>query len=78
MKAIIEFNLDDPDECQRHKAFITSEDRDILVFELDQELRKIVKYEALTLFGDTFENTEDLVDLIRVYLNDNCIEDYTQ
>ena len=77
MKAIIEFNLDDPDECQKHKAFITSEDRDIYVYNLDQELRKIVKYEASTLFGDSFENTEDLIDLIREYLNTRCIEAYS-
>lgn len=75
MKAIIEFNLDDPDECRRHKAFITSENRDLAIFDLDQELRNIIKYDSTTLFGVPFTDIDDLVDNIRVYLNETCIDE---
>jgi hypothetical protein len=44
MKAILEFDLDDPDDALRHEQCLAGQRALLVIYEMDRKLRDVVKY----------------------------------
>jgi len=65
-KAVLEFDLSDPDDAQEHGYAIHGRDAFLVLWGLDEELRKIIKY------GEHPEEVIELAERIRNLLQDEC------
>ena len=71
MKAILEFDLNDPDDAQAHLRCVKSLDLVLFIFKIENELRGKLKhgnlsdaeYELLNKFRDTFYEEMNGMDL---------------
>jgi hypothetical protein len=66
MKAILEFNL--PEDQQYYDACSHGMDWALVAWELDQELRKLLKY------GNDFKSIDDALESVREKLNDFVVD----
>lgn len=67
-KVTIEFNL--PEESYEHREAINASSAFLLISEIDNELRSILKHGQNYYQGISFENTDDLCELIRSHLSE--------
>lgn len=74
MKAIIEFNLDEPDDIEAHNRFTTINAVYIALWEFDQEMRRQIKYNTEGYNGDQLDALDKLRAKFHEILNDNQIK----
>lgn len=74
MKAIIEFNLDEPDDIEAHKRFTNLNAVYIALWEFDQEMRNQIKYNSQDYNGDQLEALDKLREKFHKIMNDNQIK----
>lgn len=75
MKAILEFNL--PEEEVEYRTHIDGHKYSYILYELDKELRSIVKYESPSILTDNKKPTEEqkvFADRLRSCLAQQCEE----
>jgi hypothetical protein len=76
MKAILEFNFDDPESDDRvnFQDCIDGVKWKLLVWELDQELRSKTKYAPDNVSEDTYEAYEEIREMLRRLINDDGLK----
>jgi len=74
MKAVIEFNLDEPAEIEAHKRFTTMNAVYLALWEFDQEMRSIIKYNTKEYNGEQLDALDKMREKFHEILNDNQIK----
>ena len=74
MKAIIEFNLDEPDDIDAHKRFTMLNSVYLALWEFDQEMRRQVKYNTEEYNGEQLDALDKLREKFYQIMNDNQIK----
>jgi hypothetical protein len=74
MRAIIEFDLDEPADIESHKRFTNLNGVYIALWEFDQEMRRQIKYNTQEYNGDQIDALDKLRDKFYEILNDNQIK----
>ena len=74
MKAIIEFNLDEPDDIEAHKRFTNLNAVYIALWEFDEEMRRQIKYNTEGYNGEQLDALDKLREKFYNILNDNQIK----
>jgi hypothetical protein len=74
MKAIIEFNLDEPDDIEAHKRFTNMNAVYLALWEFDQEMRSTIKYNIKEYNGDQLDALDKMRAKFHEILNDNQIK----
>ena len=74
MKAIIEFNLDEPDDIEAHKRFTNLNAVYIALWEFDQEMRSTIKYNTEGYNGEQLDALDKMREKFHEILNDNQIK----
>jgi hypothetical protein len=74
MRAIIEFDLDEPTDIEAHKRFTNLNAVYIALWEFDQEMRSQIKYNSQNYNGDQLDALDKLRDKFYEILNDNQIK----
>ena len=74
MKAIIEFNLDEPDDIEAHKRFTNLNAVYIALWEFDQEMRRQIKYNSENYDPEQLDALDKLRAKFHDILNDNQIK----
>jgi hypothetical protein len=74
MRAIIEFDLDEPTDIEAHKRFTNLNAVYIALWEFDQEMRSQIKYNTQEYNGDQLDALDKLRDKFYEILNDNQIK----
>lgn len=73
MKAKLEFDLDDFSDRKAHKRCVSATDAYITLYEIDQELRSIIKYDKDISVGAKYctpEGDEEITERESYILND--------
>lgn len=74
MKAIIEFNLDEPADIEEHKRFTNMNAVYLVLWEFDQEMRSTIKYNTNEYNGDQLDALDKMRERFHEILNDNQIK----
>ncbi len=74
MKAVIEFDLNEPEDIEAHKRFTNLNAVYIALWEFDQEMRSQIKYNSQNYNGDQLDALDKLRDKFYEILNDNQIK----
>jgi hypothetical protein len=74
MKAIIEFNLDEPDDVESHRRFTTLDYVYIALCEFDQEMRRTIKYNTKEYNGEQLDALDKMREKFHEILNENQIK----
>lgn len=74
MRAIIEFDLDEPTDIEAHKRFTNLNAVYIALWEFDQEMRRQIKYNTQEYNGDQLDALDKLRDKFYEILNDNNVK----
>ena len=74
MKALIEFNLDEPDDIEAHKRFTNLNAVYIALWEFDQEMRRQIKYNTEDYNGEQLDALDKLREKFYQIMNDNQIK----
>ena len=74
MKAIIEFDLNEPDDIEAHKRFTNLNDVYIALWEFDQEMRNQIKYNSQDYNGEQLDALDKLREKFYQIMNDNQIK----
>jgi hypothetical protein len=74
MKALIEFNLDEPDDIEAHKRFTNLNAVYIALWEFDQEMRNQIKYNTQEYNGEQLDALDKLREKFYQIMNDNQIK----
>jgi hypothetical protein len=74
MRAIIEFDLDEPTDIEAHKRFTNLSGVYIALWEFDQEMRSQIKYNTQEYNGDQLDALDKLRSKFYEILNDNQIK----
>jgi hypothetical protein len=74
MKAIIEFDLDDPTDIEAHKRFTNLNGVYIALWEFDQEMRRQIKYNSENYTGEQVDAIDKLREKFYEILNDNNVK----
>jgi HD-like signal output (HDOD) protein len=74
MKAIIEFNLDEPDDVEEHKRFTNMSFLYLALWEFDDEMRKTIKYNTNGYNGDQLDALDKMRERFHEILNENQIK----
>ena len=74
MKAIIEFNLDEPDDVEAHRKFTTLDYVYIALWEFDQEMRRQIKYNTKEYNGEQLDALDKMREKFHEILNENQIK----
>lgn len=74
MKAIIEFNLDEPDDIDAHKRFTNMNAVYLALLEFDQEMRSIIKYNTKDYNGEQLDALDKMRERFHEILNENQIK----
>lgn len=74
MKALIEFNLDDPDDIEAHKRFTNLNAVYLALWEFDEEMRRQIKYNTESYNGEQLEALDKLREKFYQIMNDNQIK----
>jgi hypothetical protein len=76
MRAIIEFNLDEPADIEEHKRFTNLNAVYIALWEFDQEMRRQIKYNTEDYNGEQLDALDKLRGKFHEILNENQIKIY--
>lgn len=74
MRAIIEFDLDEPTDIEAHKRFTNLNGVYVALWEFDQEMRRQIKYNSENYSGEQVDALDKLRDKFYEILNDNQIK----
>jgi hypothetical protein len=74
MKAIIEFNLDEPADIEEHKRFTNMNAVYIALWEFDQEMRSTIKCNIKQYNGDQLDALDNMRERFHEILNENQIK----
>ena len=74
MRAIIEFDLDEPADIDAHKRFTNLNGVYIALWEFDQEMRRQIKYNSEDYTGDQVDAIDKLRSKFYEILNDNNVK----
>jgi hypothetical protein len=74
MKAIIEFNLDEPNDIEEHKRFTNLNAVYLALWEFDEEMRRTIKYNTNGYNGDQLDALDKMREKFYEILNDNQIK----
>jgi hypothetical protein len=74
MRAIIEFNLDEPADIEEHKRFTNLNSVYIALWEFDQEMRRQIKYNTEDYNGEQLDALDKLREKFHEILNENQIK----
>jgi hypothetical protein len=74
MRAIIEFDLDEPTDIEAHKRFTNLNAVYVALWEFDQEMRRQIKYNTQEYNGEQLDALDKLRDKFYEILNDNQIK----
>jgi hypothetical protein len=74
MRAIIEFDLDEPTDIEAHKRFTNLNGVYVALWELDQEMRRQIKYNTQEYNGEQLDALDKLRDKFYEILNDNNVK----
>jgi hypothetical protein len=74
MRAIIEFNLDEPADIEEHKRFTNLNSVYIALWEFDQEMRRQIKYNTEDYNGEQLDALDKLRGKFHEILNENQIK----
>jgi hypothetical protein len=74
MRAIIEFDLDEPTDIEAHKRFTNLNAVYIALWEFDQEMRSQIKYNSENYTGEQVDAIDKLRDKFYEILNDNNVK----
>ncbi len=74
MKAVIEFDLNEPEDIEAHKRFTNLNAVYIALWEFDQEMRSQIKYNSQNYNGDQLDALDKLRDKFYEILNDNNVK----
>mgnify|MGYP006289726235 FL=1 len=74
MKAIIEFDLNEPDDIEAHKRFTMLNSVYLALWEFDQEMRSQIKYNTEEYNGEQLDALDKLREKFYQIMNDNQIK----
>jgi hypothetical protein len=74
MRAIIEFDLDEPTDFEAHKRFTNLNAVYIALWDFDQLMRSQIKYNSENYSGEQLDALDKLRDKFYEILNDNQIK----
>ena len=74
MKAIIEFDLNEPDDIEAHKRFTMLNSVYLALWEFDQEMRSQIKYNTEDYNGEQLDALDKLREKFYQIMNDNQIK----
>jgi hypothetical protein len=74
MRAIIEFDLDEPTDIEAHKRFTNLNGVYTALWEFDQEMRRRIKYNTEEYNGDQLDALDKLREKFYEILNENQIK----
>lgn len=74
MRAIIEFDLDEPTDIEAHKRFTNINGVYIALWEFDQEIRRQIKYNTQEYNGEQLDALDKLREKFYEILNDNNVK----
>jgi hypothetical protein len=74
MRAIIEFDLDEPTDIEAHKRFTNLNAVYIALWEFDQEMRSQIKYNSQNYTGEQVDALDKLREKFYEILNDNNVK----
>jgi hypothetical protein len=74
MRAIIEFDLDEPTDIEAHKRFTNLNAVYVALWEFDQEMRRRIKYNTEEYNGDQLDALDKLREKFYEILNENQIK----
>jgi hypothetical protein len=74
MRAIIEFDLDEPTDIEAHKRFTNLNGVYIALWEFDQEMRSQIKYNTEGYNGEQLDALDKLRSKFYEILNDNNVK----
>lgn len=74
MRAIIEFDLDEPTDIEAHKRFTNLNGMYIALWEFDQEMRRQIKYNSEDYSGEQVDAIDKLRSKFYEILNDNNVK----
>ena len=73
MKAILEFDLDNPDDKMSHLRCIKATEMMITLWEIDQHLRSLTKYAPDTTSEETYDELVGVRKRLHEIMDDNGI-----
>jgi hypothetical protein len=73
MKAILEFDLDNPDDKMSHLRCIKATEMMITLWEIDQHLRSLTKYASDTTSDETYDELVKVRERLREIMDENGI-----
>jgi hypothetical protein len=73
MKAILEFDLNEPDDMIEHKRCIKAIDVCLAIWDMDQYLRTKTKYESNDMTEEEYNAYESMRDKLREILEERSI-----
>ena len=74
MRAIIEFDLDEPTDIEAHKRFTNLNGVYIALWEFDQEMRRQIKYNSEDYSSEQVDAIDKLRSKFYEILNDNNVK----
>lgn len=73
MKAVLEFNLDDPEDKMSHLRCVKATEMMITLWQMDQHLRSITKYASDSMSQETYDELVKVREMLREIMGDNGI-----
>lgn len=73
MKATLEFDLNEQDDVNAHKRCVQSLDLTLMLWDVEQELRKLTKYAPDSMSQETFDELTKLREWFYEKLNERNI-----
>ena len=72
MKATITFDLNDPDDKEKHKLFTHIDTITFIIWQLDEDMRRIVKYDE-TKSEEYKQAVNDMRDMLHHHLTNHSL-----
>lgn len=73
MKAVLEFNLDDPEDKMSHLRCVKATEMMITLWEMDQHLRSITKYAPDSTSQETYDELVKVREMLHEIMGNNGI-----
>ena len=73
MKAVLEFNLDDPEDKMSHLRCVKATEMMITLWEMDQHLRSITKYASDSTSQETYDELVKVREMLHEIMGNNGI-----
>jgi hypothetical protein len=73
MKAVLEFNLDDPEDQMSHLRCVKAREMMITLWEIDQHLRSITKYAPDSTSQETYDELVKVREMLHEIMDNNGI-----